>query len=144
MKEPLLISACLYGIACRYDGKDNQISHIELLQQRYTLIPCCPEVMGGLPTPRTPAERRGRDVITRKGIVVTREFQRGVYQSVQLAKQYGCKVALLKANSPSCGCGFIYDGTFTHTLIAGDGMLTEALKDEGIHVFTEKEIEKLL
>ena len=100
--------------------------------------------MGGLPTPRTPAERRGRDVITRKGIVVTREFQRGVYQSVQLAKQYGCKVALLKANSPSCGCGFIYDGTFTHTLIAGDGMLTEALKDEGIHVFTEKEIEKLL
>ncbi len=144
MKEPLLISACLYGIACRYDGKDNQISHIELLQQRYTLIPCCPEVMGGLPTPRTPAERRGRDVITRKGVVVTREFQRGVYQSVQLAKQYGCKVALLKANSPSCGCGFIYDGTFTHTLIAGDGMLTEALKDEGIHVFTEKEIEKLL
>ena len=144
MKEPLLISACLYGIACRYDGKDNQISHIELLQQRYTLIPRCPEVMGGLPTPRTPAERRGRDVITRKGVVVTREFQRGVYQSVQLAKQYGCKVALLKANSPSCGCGFIYDGTFTHTLIAGDGMLTEALKDEGIHVFTEREIEKLL
>lgn len=144
MKEPLLISACLYGIACRYDGKDNRISYIELLQQRYTLIPCCPEVMGGLPTPRTPAERRGRDVITRKGVVVTREFQRGVYQSVQLAKQYGCKVALLKANSPSCGCGFIYDGTFTHTLIAGDGMLTEALKDEGIHVFTEKEIEKLL
>ncbi|WP_038113506.1 DUF523 domain-containing protein [Veillonella montpellierensis] len=144
MKEPLLISACLYGIACRYDGKDNRISHIELLQQRYTLIPCCPEVMGGLPTPRTPAERRGRDVITRKGVVVTREFQKGVCQSVQLAKQYGCKVALLKANSPSCGCGFIYDGTFTHTLIAGDGILTEALKDEGIHVFTEKEIEKLL
>ncbi|WP_277288671.1 DUF523 domain-containing protein [Veillonella montpellierensis] len=144
MKEPLLISACLYGIACRYDGKDNRISYIELLQQRYTLIPCCPEVMGGLPTPRTPAERRGRDVITRKGVVVTREFQRGVYQSVQLAKQYGCKVALLKANSPSCGCGFIYDGTFTHTLIVGDGLLTEALKDEGIHVFTEKEIEKLL
>ena len=118
----ILVSACLLGVACKYSGGDNACPAVRALAGRHTLSPVCPEVYGGLPTPRPPAERQGNRVVTEHGEDVTAQYQKGAQAAGQLAKLTGCAAAVLKKNSPSCGCGQIYDGTFTHTLTAGSGL----------------------
>ena len=115
MKEPLLVSACLLGVNCKYNGGNNSLPSQPLaaLEERYRLVPVCPERDGGLPTPRVPSERRGSGVFNREGEDVTAPFRRGAELALETAKARGCRVALLKERSPSCGAGAIYDGSFT-------------------------------
>ncbi len=141
--ENILISACLLGVACRYDGcrKPLPASVIGALQQKYRLIPICPEIMGGLPTPRIPAEiQPNRRVLRSDGADVTENYQRGAREALLLAELFGCKLAILKEKSPSCGAGRIYDGSFTGTLTDGDGITAELLRKNGIRVIGESEI----
>ena len=111
---------------------------------RYTLIPVCPEQLGGLPTPRNPSERRDSRVVMNNGVDVTAQYARGAAQALYLAQRFGCTKALLKERSPSCGSGTIYDGSFTGSLTDGWGVAAEALRDAGIAVFGENEAEALL
>lgn len=144
MKEPILISACLLGASCRYDGKANSAPGLQALMKMYQLIPVCPEQLGGLPTPREPSERQGEQVFTKSGCDVTAQYTRGAEQTLFLARLFGCKKAVLKARSPSCGAGYIYDGSFSKTLVPGDGVTARLLKANGIEVYREDEIEALL
>ena len=131
--KPILVSACLLGAACKYSGGDNFCPKVAALVGNYQLVPVCPEQLGGLPTPRTPAERQG----------VTASYSRGAQEAWKLAKLFGCDIAILKARSPSCGAQGIYDGTFTGTVIPGSGVTAELLRDAGIRVLTEDELEQL-
>lgn len=143
MKEKLLISACLIGMPCRYDGASKGVAAIEALRERFTLIPVCPEVLGGLPTPRPSAERRGECVVNNIGADVTNEYRRGAEDALRIAVENGCTRALLKERSPSCGRGMIYDGTFSGTLAPGDGVTAELLMQNGIEVFGEGDLAAL-
>jgi uncharacterized protein YbbK (DUF523 family) len=144
MKEKLLISACLLGRACRYDGRSVKAVDFDALSEKYELIPICPEVDGGLPTPRTPSERIGDRVMMRDGTDVTGNYLRGAEHAYSECLSHGASVALLKERSPSCGKGRIYDGTFSGTLTERDGVTAEYLMARGVRVFGESEIEKLL
>ena len=134
--ETMLISACLMGANCKYNGGSNALPEQTLaaLRRHYRLIPVCPEAAGGLPTPRTPSERRGERVITRDGRDVTAEFQRGAELAGKLAERFGASLALLKSNSPSCGSGTIYDGSFSGKLICGNGITAEYLKNKNLSI----------
>ena len=143
-REPLLVSACLLGTACRYDGKSKPVPQMEALMAKYQLIPACAEQLGGLPTPRIPAERCGDRILTRDHRDVTAQYSRGAQEILRLAKRFGCKKAVLKERSPSCGHGQIYDGTFTGTLVSGDGFTAQLLEENGIQVFGESQWEELL
>lgn len=140
--ENLLVSACLMGFECKYCGGSNYIGDEKMaaLKEKYRLIPVCPESAGGLPTPRDPSERIGDKVISSKGADVTANYKKGADVALWLCKKYGCKKALLKAKSPSCGKDMIYDGTFSGTLIAGQGVAAELLAENGIEIISEKEI----
>lgn len=132
--ETLLISACLMGFNCKYNGGNNALPEdvLQALRRRYRLIPVCPEAAGGLPTPRAPSERLGSRVINRDGQDVTAAFQRGAELAVRLAERFGTRFALLKSNSPSCGSGTIYDGSFSGRLVHGDGVTAEYLKNNSL------------
>ena len=140
--EKLLISACLTGVNCKYDGGNNFIGEEKLaaLREKYELIPVCPESDGGLSTPRDPSERLGDKVVSCKGRDVTAQFQKGAEIALEAALEHGCKKALMKAKSPSCGRDYIYDGSFAGVLTPGDGVTVELLKKHGIEVISEKEI----
>ena len=140
----LLISACLLGLRCRYDGQAKPNPRLEEGNRRFTLLPVCPEVLGGLQTPRIPAERVGTRVMTEAGGDVTEAYWMGAEEALRVARKTGCTLALLKEKSPSCGSGAIYDGTFSRQLIPGDGVCAEMLKQNGIRVFGESEIDALL
>lgn len=140
----ILVSACLLGQSCRYDGSDCYQAGIERLKAKHHLIPVCPEIYGGLPTPREPAEIIGGRVITKCGANVTAAFEKGARETLALARLLDCRVAVLKAKSPSCGRGQIYDGSFSGRLIDGSGILARLLMDEGLTVLTETEIKALL
>ena len=140
----ILVSACLMGVGCRYDGKSNQLPQLEQLMKQHTCIPVCPEIFGGLPTPRVPAERQSSKIMTQDGQDVTQQFIRGTAEVLRLADLYHCKAALLKERSPSCGSEQIYDGTFTKTLTEGDGLTAEMLKRKGIAVYGESQIGELV
>ena len=142
--DKLLISACLLGIPCRYDGKSKPLAAISRLREKYELIPVCPEQLGGLPTPRTPSERSRDCVVMADGTDVTAQYQKGAHAALDLCLHEGCVAAVLKERSPSCGSGEIYDGTFSRTLVAGDGMTAELLKKNGIKVCGESELDALL
>ena len=139
----ILVSACLLGCPCRYDGKSKPNDAVLALMEQHTLIPICPEQMGGLATPRVPAERRGDGVFTETGGDVTAQYRRGAEEALRLAKLYGCTHAILKERSPSCGSGQIYDGSFSRTLMDGDGVTAQLLKENGITVLGESEVEGL-
>lgn len=145
-KETVLISACLLGMTCRYDGQSKPMPPqiLAALTARYHLVPVCPEVYGGLSTPRRPAERQGGRVVTACGDDVTAAFKAGAVQTLELALLLGCKLAIFKEKSPSCGTGIIYDGTFTRTLTSGDGITTALLQANGIRVVGESSIEAIL
>lgn len=140
MKEKILVSACLLGLCCRYDGASKPNQAVLERMNDTVLIPVCPEQLGGLATPRVPAERQGEKVVTRFGADVTAQYRLGASQVLKLAKLYDCQKAILKAKSPSCGKGWIYDGTFSATLTTGDGVTAELLLDNGIAVYTEDEL----
>lgn len=143
-KPNLLISECLCGVCCRYDGDHNRIECLEELKNVYNLVPVCPEVLGGLLTPRPPAERIGNRVLTRDGIDVTEQFKRGATLALAIAIEKNCRCALLKAKSPSCGYGELYDGTFTRTLVKGAGVTSELLLQHNIQIYTEKNVAALI
>lgn len=138
----ILLSACLLGLCCRYDGKVKTYDAVRLLLQREDIhiIPVCPEQAGGLATPRDPSERVGERVLTCRGRDVTACYERGAAQAAQLAELFGCTCAILKEKSPSCGSGRIYDGTFSRTLCDGDGVTAALLKQKGITVIGESAI----
>ena len=144
MKEKLLVSACLLGENCKYSGGNNYNPAVEALGERFELVPVCPEQMGGLPTPRVPSERAGSRVLTREGADVTREFRLGAEKALEAALAHGVKRAVLQERSPSCGCGRIYDGTFSGTLVSGMGVTAQLLADHGIEIFGGSGIEALL
>lgn len=143
-KETLLMSACLMGVACRYDGGAKTLPQLPRLMERYHVVPVCGEAMGGLPTPRAASERVGERVRSCQGADVTAAFRRGAEQVLALARLYGANKALLKERSPSCGSGTIYDGSFSGTLTAGWGVTAELLRDAGIAVYGESCAEELL
>ena len=144
MKKPLLISACLTGENCKYSGGNNYLPAVESLRERWELISVCPECMGGLPTPRTPAERQGAQVITKTGGDVTEQYQRGAQQVLHLAQMLGCSAAVLKERSPSCGSGEIYDGTFSGALTDGWGVAAQLLRENGVRVVGESQLADFL
>ena len=138
--DKLLVSACLLGTPCRYDGKSKADERVLALAERYELIPVCPEVYGGLPTPRPPAERCGDRVLTEAGADVTAQYRRGAEAALYLARLFHCTKAILKEKSPSCGHGQIYDGTFSRTLTAGDGVTAALLRAEGLEIIGESDL----
>ena len=139
----ILVSACLLGVCCTYRGTSKEQEHIlQLLQDGHTLIPVCPEQLGGLPTPRPASERKGDKFVSCFGVDVTENFERGANEALRLAKLYDCKVAILKERSPSCGSGEIYDGSFQGILIEGDGVTAQLLKKHGIQVIGESKWHK--
>ena len=140
----ILISACLLGIPCRYDGKAKPQPWAEALAARHDLVPVCPEQLGGLPTPRAPSERRGDHVVMNTGADVTEQYRRGAAEAARLCALLGCQAAVLKERSPSCGKGQVYDGTFSRTLTAGDGVTAAVLAEMGVPVYGESQVEELL
>ena len=141
--EKILVSRCLLGENCRYKGDSNFCEKAAALAKEYEVISVCPEVDGGLPVPRDPAERIGDRVITCSGRDVTAEYVKGAEIALKTALENGVKQAVLKARSPSCGSGMIYDGTFSKTLVDGMGKAAELLTSHGIRVIGESELETL-
>lgn len=139
----ILVSACLLGVACRYDGKCKPCDEVIRLAERYTLIPFCPEIYGGLPTPRHPSEIVGNKVVNDKGEDVTMQYEKGAKEALRLTKMYNCTCAILKEKSPSCGKGKIHNGKFDGGYVDGDGITTRLLKENCITVLGESEINKL-
>lgn len=145
--EKLLISSCLLGISSRYDGKRKAVfseSDIAALTEKYELVPFCPEIYGGLPTPRVPSEIIGDKVIMKDGTDVTENYNKGAAEALYLCKLLGIKKALLKERSPSCGVGKVYNGAFDGTLRDGNGVTAELLLGAGIELLRESDIDKLL
>jgi uncharacterized protein YbbK (DUF523 family) len=135
----VLVSACLLGVRCNHEGGDNFNEQVVELGRTSRLVPVCPETAGGLPTPRSRAERSpdGR-VRNADGDDVTAFYERGAAHTVRLALAVGASRAVLKARSPSCGCGRVYDGSFSRTMVDGDGVTAERLKAAGVEVATEE------
>lgn len=143
----VLVSACLLGAPVRYDGRDKKSGDpiLERWIEEGRVVSVCPEVLAGLGTPRPPAEIVAdgdrRQVVTREGQDVTRAFENGALAAAAEAALHGVRVAVLKSGSPSCGSSFVYDGTFSKTRVAGDGVATALLRQRGIAVFSELELE---
>ena len=140
----MIVSACLAGFPCRYDGKAKPCARVMELVRAGKAIPLCPEQLGGLPTPRPPSERQGERVMSVIGADVTEQYRRGAEETLKLFELLACDAAVLKEKSPSCGSGLIYDGSFSGTLTEGDGVTAELLRSHGIAVYGESQIEKLL
>lgn len=142
--KKILVSACLIGTNCKYDGKNNACESVIKLKNRYELIPVCPEVLGGLPTPRIPSEINSGKVLNRIGVDVTKYFAKGAKDALLIAKENNIKYAILKEKSPSCGVNIIYDGTFSKNIVSGMGVFAKMLVRYGIKVYSENEVDKLL
>ena len=147
--DHILVSACLCGKDCKWDGGNNKnqklLDYMESMRGKAEFYEVCPEQMGGLSTPRPASEIRAEDrcVVNTEGHDVTEEFERGAELALQVAKKYGCTLAILKERSPSCGCHGIYDGTFSKKIVDGMGKTAELLTANGIRVIGESEIEFL-
>ena len=139
----ILVSACLLGRACRYDGQSKPCKAVIDLSKKHNLIPVCPEMDGGLSCPRTPCERIGDRVVNKNGEDKTAEYQKGAEIALETALKNGCKYAIMKAKSPACSATEIYDGSFSGKLIEGSGVAAELLKQSGITVLTEDMTELL-
>ena len=140
----ILVSACLAGCRCRYDGKDNLVPEIRDLVLSGRAVTVCPESAGRLPTPRDPSEIVGDRVLSCRGTDVTQEFRRGAEAALETARKYGCRLAVLKAKSPSCGKGFVHNGKFDGGLVEGNGLAAKLLMENGIEVMTETEFISML
>ena len=137
----VLVSACLLGTDCKYNGGNNLNEHlVEVIEKRgYEVIAVCPEMSGGLPAPRVPAEICDGEVINKEGVSVDAEFRKGAEIALKKALNEKVDFAILKAGSPSCGVGEIYDGTFTGRKIAGNGVFVTKLRESGIPVFSAED-----
>jgi len=135
---PLIASACLCGIACRYNAVSVPFPELEALHAEGLVIPVCPEVLGGLSVPRSPCERRGELVLSREGEDVTEAFFLGAERTLALAREKGITMAVLKDQSPSCGSRFIYDGSFSGKILPGRGVTAALLLANGFTVYTEE------
>ena len=133
-----LCSACLLGVNCRWDGKNQANEKVLSLAKKEILIPICPEQLGGLSTPRTQSEQKGGKVFTKDGKDVTAQFRNGAEEVLKIAKLLNVNEVILKQKSPSCGSGQIYDGNFSNTLIKGNGITADLLKRNGIKVLSEE------
>lgn len=140
----ILVSSCLAGINCKYSGENNLNDYVLKLVNNGKAIPLCAEQLGGLKTPRTPAEIVGNKVLTKDGIDVTYEFLSGAKSVLETCKALNIKTAILQSRSPSCGCGKVYDGTFSGKLIDGNGFTAQLLINNGIKVFTDKQIDEFI
>lgn len=136
----ILVSNCLLGIECRYKGDSQKNDKVLEFLKGHTVIGVCPEVMGGLPIPRDPAEIVGDKLLTPKGKDVTKEYATGANLTLQIAKANKVDLCILKAKSPSCGTGKIYDGTFQGQLIDGNGVTSKLLQENGFKVITENDL----
>ena len=135
-----VVSACLAGVPCRYDGKAKSIPDVIQLVEEHKALPLCPEVLAGLGVPRCCIERLGNQIRTKAGDDMTEALRKGAITALHKAKDAGCTIAILKQRSPSCGAGQIYDGTFTGTLVTGDGMWTELLRQAGFRIITDEDL----
>ena len=133
------VSACLIGMNTKYNGENNYSSKLEKLLKSYDLVPVCPEVLGGLPIPRDPAEIVDGEVLTREGMSVDDEFRIGARKAIDILKAEDIDFVILQSRSPSCGVGKIYDGSFTGRLTDGDGIFVRLLKEEGIKAIDVEE-----
>ncbi len=140
MNYKIMVSACLLGENVKYNGGNNKNKMLLRLLSGHTVIPVCPEVLGGLPVPRTPAEIVNSEVINRNGESVDEAFRKGAEKALEIAKQEKPDLIILQSRSPSCGVKQIYDGTFSGTLVPGDGVFAALLKARGIRVISEEEI----
>lgn len=141
------VSFCLLGENCTYNGKNHLINELKFLYDQGIVVPVCPEVLGGLSIPRDPAEIISDDPLLIQTIHnqdVTNEYVLGAQKAIKLFLENNVKVAVLKFRSPSCGCDGIYDGTFSHTLVEGQGVFAKLCQQEGIKVFHENQIEEFL
>jgi uncharacterized protein YbbK (DUF523 family) len=134
----ILVSACLAGVECRYNGTSYSIPKIAKMVKEGKAIPICPEILAGLPIPRHPAEQQNGTIISSNGEDQTSDYLLGSKIALEIALLIQCEQAIVKSNSPTCGCGVIYDGTFSGRLITGDGIFSRMLKDNGIEVCTEE------
>lgn len=139
-QEKILVSACLLGIACRYDGKVKRYLKVLRLAKNKILIPVCPEILGGLSTPREKAEIKDGKVLTKSGKDLTKYFEKGAREVLKIAKILNIKKAILKQKSPSCGFGKIYDGTFSGKIINGDGITAALLKKHKVKIISEEDL----
>ena len=139
----ILVSACLLGVCCRYDGKSKPSQAVLDLAKKHELIPVCPEQLGGLSTPRPPAEIQGEFVRKQDGGDVTAQYQKGAEEAARLYELLDCDLAILNARSPSCGLDTIYDGSFSGTLTAGHGVTARLFLEKKIPVFTEETADQI-
>lgn len=139
-RPALLVSACLLGTACNHEGGHSRRAAVEALSATHRLVPVCPEVCGGLSTPRPAAERQGDRVVNVNGDDVTDAYERGARTAVELARATGARRAVLKARSPSCASAQVYDGTFSRTLRSGEGVTAAALRAAGVEVVSEDDL----
>lgn len=146
MKPKVLVSACLLGQPVRYDGQSRPCAAVRALEGRYQLVPVCPELLGGLPVPRSASEldtsASTLRVVSAEGQDRTEAFAAGARRCVQVAREQGCRLAIMKAKSPSCGSRLVYDGGFTGTLVAGDGAAVRMLREAGVQVLSELDVEQ--
>ncbi len=140
-KPPIIVSACLAGVFCRYNGEVVPFEPVVDLVRKGEAIPFCPEAYGGLPTPRPPCEIKDGRVINKDGVDQTEEFIRGAEEGLRLVQLTGGTEVILKAYSPSCGCGTIYDGTFSSTRVSGNGFFADLLLKHGITVRSEEDFD---
>lgn len=136
----IIVSACLAGVACRYNGQAFPVPKVIELVEKGEALPVCPEILGKLPTPRPCTERRGDKIITSDGQDVTEEYYTGATIAAKIAELVDCRIAILKARSPSCGKGIIYDGNFSGQLVPGDGVFCAMLRAKNITVIHEDEV----
>ncbi len=139
----ILVSACLLGENCKYNGGNNKNEEVIKLGNKHTLVPVCPECFAGLSIPRVPSEIKDGRVFSKEGKDVSAEFYDGAEKTLYIAEETGCQLAVLKERSPSCGFGEIYDGSFTGTLKRGNGITAQLLSDHGITVIGESKLWKI-
>lgn len=142
--ENILVSSCIYGNNTKYNGLNNYNPLIEKIKKKYNVILICPEVMGGLSTPRNPSEIKENKVYSNTGVDVTKEYNKGAQIALELVKKYNITKAILKESSPSCGSNLIYDGSFSGKKINGMGITARLLVENGIEIYNENQIEELL
>lgn len=144
MKTRIIVSACLLGENCKYNGGNNLCKEVVALKKCFELVPVCPEYFGNLPIPRVPCEIVNGRVISRDGEDLTDNFVQGAEHTLYIAKECNAPAAILKERSPSCGYKNIYDGTFSGVLTNGNGVTADLLNRNEIMIFGESELKKLI
>lgn len=140
----ILVSACLLGRDCKYNGGNNYSSQVAAFLEGKEILPVCPEVMAGLGIPRTPIEIVDGELKNRLGVSVDAPLREAVEQVTDMVRSQGIAMAILKARSPTCGVHQVYDGTFSGQLVNGAGALAQALLDAGCQVLDEEDVRQIL